>query len=142
MSADNKTLNDIIFTSLDDIKGSLGADTVIGTPIATDNGTTVIPISRVSVGVVTGGMDINNSAQKLGAGTGTGMSVTPVGFLVIKPDGNVDMINVNNPTSAPQNDPVSQIADLIERSPDIVEKIKNLFSKNKNKDGEKTEEQK
>lgn len=136
MSADNKTLNDIIFTSLDDIKGSLGADTVIGTPIVTDNGTTVIPISKVSVGVVTGGMDINNAAQKLGAGTGTGMSVTPVGFLVIKPDGSVDMINVNNPASAAQNDPISQIADLIERSPDIVEKIKNLFSKNKNKEDE------
>ena len=74
MSDNNKTLSDIIRSSLDEISSSLGADTVIGTPIATDNGTTIIPVSKVSVGIVTGGMDINNNAQKLGVGAGSGIT--------------------------------------------------------------------
>lgn len=142
MSDNNKTLSDIIRSSLDEISSSLGADTVIGTPIATDNGTTIIPVSKVSVGIVTGGMDINNNAQKLGGGAGSGVSVSPIGFLVVKADGNVEMLSVNSaPASGggSDRDPIGQIADLVERSPEIIEKIKGIFSKKKDQDEEKAE---
>ena len=52
------------------------------------------------------------------------MTVTPVGFLVISPEGGVSMLNVNSPTSAPVTDPVSSVVGLIERSPELIDKIK------------------
>ncbi|MBR6557755.1 MAG: sporulation protein YtfJ [Clostridia bacterium] len=141
MSDNNKTLSDIIRSSLDEISSSLGADTVIGTPITTEVGTTIIPVSKVSVGIVTGGMDINNNSQKLGGGAGSGISVSPIGFLVVKADGSVEMLSVSNPvpSGSSERDTVGQIADLVERSPEIIEKIKGIFSKKKDKDEEKAE---
>lgn len=135
--ADNNKISDIIATALDNIKNVLDADTVIGTPIATDNGTTVIPVSRVSMGLATGGLDlpekkkgdaVPSPVQKFGGGTGTGISVSPIGFLVIKPNGDVELLNINNPMNA-ASDPVGQVADLIERSPEIVGRFKELFPK-------------
>ena len=85
---------------------------------------------------------VNNNAQKLGGGAGSGVSVSPIGFLVVKADGNVEMLSVNSaPVSGggSDRDPIGQIADLVERSPEIIEKIKGIFSKKKDQDEEKAE---
>ncbi len=137
MSAENK-LQDIIQTSLQSIRSLIDANTIIGTPIVA-NGTTIIPVSKIAMGYATGGLDYNgkdeapNKAQNFGAGGGTGLSIQPLGFLVINADGEVDMINVGvkNPS-----DPIEQIADFIERSPEIIAKVKALLSKNKAEDAE------
>ena len=127
-------LNDIIQTSLDSVRSMVDANTVIGTPISTPNGTTVIPISKISVGFASGGLDyasktIPEKANKnFGGGNGTGVSVSPVGFLVISSTGAVELLNVSNPTG---NDTIDQISSLIERSPEIIEKFKAVFSKKK-----------
>lgn len=132
MANENK-LEEIIRTSLESIRSMIDAGTVIGTPISTSNGVTVIPISKVSVGYASGGLDFNgkdkpaNLPQNFGAGGGTGVSITPVGFLVVKNDGNIEMINVGQSTEA--NDPIEQITSLIERCPDIVRRIKTAFKK-------------
>ena len=129
MSENNKTLSDIIRSSLEEIGSSFGADTVIGTPINTESGTTIIPISKVTVGIVSGGMDINSNDQKLGGGAGSGISVAPMGFLVVKPDGSVELLNVC--LNDKSDDAFSQIAGLIEKSPDLVSRFKDVFSKKK-----------
>ena len=132
MANENK-LEEIIRTSLESIRSMIDAGTVIGSPISTSNGVTVIPISKVSVGYASGGLDFNgkdkpaNLPQNFGAGGGTGVSITPVGFLVVKNDGNIEMINVGQSTEA--NDPIEQITSLIERCPDIVRRIKTAFKK-------------
>ena len=59
-------------------------------------------------------------------GGGTGLSVSPVGFLIVEPDGDVEFINVGQKGKP---DPVDQVADFVERTPDIIAKIKNIFSK-------------
>ena len=134
MANENK-LEEIIRTSLDSIRSMIDANTVIGTPIATDNGVTVIPISKVSVGYASGGLDFNgkdkpaNNPQNFGAGGGTGVSINPIGFLIVKKDGNIEMINVGQSPSA--GDPIEQIVDVIERCPNIVRRIKGVFKKNK-----------
>lgn len=135
MSNENK-LQDIIQTSLQNIRTLIDANTIIGNPIVTNAGTTIIPVSKVSMGYATGGLDYagkleETKTQNFGAGGGTGLSIKPLGFLVIDAQGKVEMINVGmkNPS-----DPLEQIADLIERSPEIIGKIKALLSK------EKTEE--
>ena len=128
---DNK-LQEIIGTSLENIRSMIDANTVIGDPIATENGVTVVPISKVTVGYASGGLDYNgkekpqSAPQNFGAGGGTGISISPVGFLVIKKEGGVEMINVGASRPA---DPIEQIIEIIERSPDIIGRIKAVFKK-------------
>ncbi len=131
MATENK-LQEIIRTSLESIRSMIDAGTVIGDPIATETGVTIVPVSKVSLGYATGGIDYNDknpsAPQNFGAGGGTGLTISPVGFLVIKKDGNVEMINVGQPY--PQ-DPIEQITSIIERSPEIFGRIKAVFTKNK-----------
>lgn len=139
MSSENK-LQDVIETSLQNIRTLIDANTIIGNPINTNAGTTIIPVSKVAMGYATGGIDYNgkeantasaNKNQNFGAGGGTGLSIQPLGFLIVTADGKVEMLNVGvkNPT-----DPLEQVASLLERSPEIIAKVKDLFGKDKDKD--------
>ena len=67
-----------------------------------------------------------NANKNFGGGGGTGLSVQPVGFLVISHEGRVEMINVGQ--KAPK-DTIEQVADLLERTPDIVYRLKVIFDK-------------
>ncbi|MBO4791121.1 MAG: sporulation protein YtfJ [Clostridia bacterium] len=136
MASDNK-IQEILSASLENIRSMVDANTVIGTPINTPSGTVIIPVSKISMGIASGGIDyagkseeaIKSKLQNFGGGGGTGLSVTPVGFLVVTAEGRVDMINVGieQPSGT-----IEQVADVIERSPDIIAKIKALFGKKKN----------
>ncbi len=130
MANENK-IPEIIKSSLENVRSLVDANTVVGEPIITNAGTTIIPISKISVGVATGGVDYGAKAetakpQNFGGGGGTGLSVAPIGFLVIDGEGEVEFINV---ASKGKPDPVDQIADLVERTPEIISKVKALFSK-------------
>lgn len=135
-------LNGIINSSLSSIKGLVDANTVVGTPFEAAGGTVIIPISKMSVGYASGGIDFfgKNSPQSsknanFGGGGGTGVSLTPVGFLITKPDGNVSYLPVVSPdaanggSSAPTPDKIDKVVDIVERSPEIVEKLLSLFKK-------------
>ena len=74
MVSENK-LQDVIRTSLENIKNLVDSDTIIGTPIETKAGTTLIPISKISVGLATGGVDATNEKPVFGGGGGTGLSI-------------------------------------------------------------------
>ncbi len=157
--AENNKLTDIIETSLEQIRNVVDANTIIGTPINTLSGTTIIPVSKVVVGFASGGVDYvgknakkaaaeasaKNSASNFGGGGGTGVTVQPVGFLVITPDGNVDLLNVGGgapagAAPAAKSDPIDQVSNLLEKAPDLLTKIKNVFVKNDVKADDKPEE--
>lgn len=135
MDKENK-LQDIIRTSLESIRSLVDANTIIGTPYVTDGGVTIIPVSKISVGFATGGLDYSgknetvamSKLQNFGGAGGTGLSIIPVGFIVITNTGSVEFINVGMKTPS---DPIEQIADIIERSPEIIEKIKAVFGSDK-----------
>lgn len=142
MAGENQNkLEEVIKSSLESIRTMLDSNTVIGNPISTEAGVTIIPISKISVGYASGGIDFNgkNKAeikeQNFGAGGGTGLSINPVGFLAVKKDGSLEMINVGQPY--PQ-DPISQISAIIDRSPELFAKVKALFKK-KEENAEKTD---
>ena len=120
--------SEIIKSALENVKSMVDSNTVTGTPITTNNGTVIIPISKVFVGIATGGVDyfgkVSNNTQNFGGGGGTGVTVSPVGFLVVDPNGKVDLLNINYEPK----DPLSQIVGLIENSPELIEKFKNLFN--------------
>lgn len=125
--AEQTKLQDMIRTSLESIRAMVDTNTVVGTPIQTPSGTTIIPISKVSVGFASGGLDF--SAQKnFGGGGGTGLSVQPVCFLAVNANGDVEVLPVAKDGRA---DPVERVADLIEKAPDIIGRITRLFKKNK-----------
>ncbi len=127
--------SEIIKSALQNVRSMVDANTVTGTPITTDSGTVIIPVSKVYVGIATGGVDYfgkrSNQKQNFGGGGGTGVTVSPVGFLVIDPKGNVDLLNLNYEPA----DPISQVIGLIENTPELIEKFKGLFS-NKKKEEE------
>ena len=123
--------SELIRAALENVKTMVDANTVTGTPITTASGTVIIPVSKVYVGIATGGVDYfgkkNLQKQNFGGGGGTGVTVSPVGFLVVEPNGKVDLLNLNYEPS----DPISQIIGLIENTPELIEKFKGLFSKKK-----------
>ena len=135
-------------SALESIKELAGTGTVIGDPITTPSGTVIIPVSKVSRGIATGGLDYGKkSAEKapdgqkrpagksFGGGGGTGISVTPVAFLVVGPEGGVEMLSVG--ADVPPAGPVESLASLIEKSPDILSRLRGVFKSFK---GDKSEE--
>lgn len=121
-------MSDIIKTSLEGIRSFTDTENAIGTPIQTPSGVTVIPISKVSIGFATGGIDY--STKKLlgnpnfGGGGGTGVSITPVAFLTVGKNAEINLI----PVSTPAQSGIEQALSLIEKSPEIIQKIKDTLS--------------
>ena len=135
----------LISNALEDIRTIVDANTIIGTPIETNSGTTIIPVSKVSMGVASGGVDYESKKtsgnNNFGGGGGSGVSVVPVAFLVVHADGSVEMMNVSNPTSKPA-DLGYNVSSLVERAPEIIEKIKAMLpKKNKKKDARASDEE-
>lgn len=144
MANENK-LQEIIQTSMENLRSMVDANTVIGQPIRTESGTTIIPISKISMGYVSGGLDYNGKTtapkQNFGGGGGTGLSITPVGFLTVKADGSVEMVGMDSCAQAPAGT-IEQVANVIERTPDILAKIKDLFGKKSKKQAPAEESEK
>ena len=96
------TINELINNAMDKIKTIVDTSTVVGEKITTDDGSVIIPISKVSVGYVVGGGEYADMSARrvanhfpLAGGSSGGMSVTPVGFLV-ETAGSVSFVSVEN----------------------------------------------
>ena len=120
-------MSDIIKASLDGIKSFTEMESVIGNAINTPSGVTVIPISKISLGFAGGGLDYGGkkitAAQNFGGGSGTGVSITPVAFLTVGRDAEVNLVPINTRESD-----IGRAIDLIERAPEIIERIKNALT--------------
>lgn len=119
-------LEGLFGASFDGLKGMIDTDTVIGKPVVTADGTTIIPITRMSVGYGMGGWnygdDKSDSTSKkdgITAGSGGGVTVQPVGFLVVS-NGDVKVLNVNSVSS------LEKICDVI---PEALKVISEFFKK-------------
>lgn len=125
MASEKKTINEMLGISLEKIKEMADTSAIIGDPITTPDGTTVIPISKVSYGFASGGSDLPSKYDKelFGGGAGAGVSIKPEGFLVISPNGDVKMVTMDS-----ANDPISSAVSAV---PGIVEKIQSIIAKKK-----------
>ncbi len=128
--------------ALASISQTADANTVIGEAVTTANGTIIIPVSKLGLGYVSGGVEKKKKkdkeikpAEKFIGGGGTGVTVSPVAFLVVAPDGSVELLNINQPTIQTA-DPISSIIGAIERSPELIEKFREVFSKDKKEKAE------
>lgn len=117
-------INNLMGTVMENIKGMIDVNTIIGDPVETSNGTMIIPISKVGFGFAAGGSDIPNGGQasSFGGGCGAGVSISPIGFLVVAPD-QIKLIPVSE-----NNTPVDKLIDYI---PVAFEKINSMIKSNK-----------
>lgn len=110
--------------TIDKIREMVDTSTIIGEPIRVDAATTIIPVSRVTFGFASGGSDVAPKSEKqmFGGGTGAGVSVTPVAFLVIS-GGNVRTVQLIEKVTAVDN--------AIAALPELVDKITAMVKKDK-----------
>ena len=107
--------------TLENLKAMVDADTIIGSPVVVGE-VTLIPVSKVSFGLATGGSDLPSKASSnlFGGGGGAGVTVTPIAFISVC-GSNVKMLQVNAEQS-----PVTK---LIDQGPEIVQRVKEIFEK-------------
>lgn len=118
-------INGLMDTTLRKIKELVDVNTIIGDPITTPDGTTVIPISKVSYGFASGGSDLptkKDNRECFGGGTGAGVTINPIAFLSIS-GGNVRLIPVEAHETA-----ADRIVDAV---PDVIDKVSSFFKKDK-----------
>jgi sporulation protein YtfJ len=102
-------------------------NTIVGQQITTQDGITIIPVSKVTLGFGTGGTDFSGKNPQpgkdnpFGGGSAAGVNIIPVAFLVIR-DGNVKLLSISPPAS-------TTVDRLIELVPELVDKIKDMTSK-------------
>ena len=89
-------VKELITASMDKIHEMADANTIMGTPVQVDGGVTIIPVSKVSYGFAGGGSDLPSKTDKelFGGASGAGVTVTPLGFLVIS-NGEVQLMQMN-----------------------------------------------
>lgn len=123
----------IMGVSMEKIREMVDVNTIIGDPINSPEGTTIIPVSKVSFGFASGGSDLPTAvAEKFAGGSGAGVTVKPVAFIVIKADGDVKLLELGGKSS-----PVEGVIDAI---PGLIEKLKGLKKSDKADDKETSEE--
>lgn len=124
-------VNKIMENTLEKMREMVDVSTIIGDPIKTD-GTTLIPVSKVSYGFTSGGTDLpsKQNAELFGGGGGGGISITPVAFIVIQND-KVRMMQINNYSSSADR--------AIAMIPELVDQISQLV-KSKDDNSEETAE--
>ena len=129
----SQTLPNMLENTIAKIREMVDVNSVIGNPITTPDGTTIIPVSKVSVGFGGGGSDyvsknMNKQDNPFGGGAGGGVKVTPIAFLIIK-DGNVRMM----PVATPANSTADR---LVEQVPDVLDRISAFIDSRAEKKGE------
>ena len=111
------------------IREMVDVNTVIGNPIVTEGGVTIIPVTKVSIGYGGGGSDFAtknypaNRDNAFGGGAGAGVTITPVAFLIVRGE-NVRMLPVAEPAS-------TSVDRLIEQLPDLIDKAQSFFESRK-----------
>lgn len=121
-------------TSMEKIRDLVDVNTIIGTPITSPDGSTIIPISRVSFGFVSGGSDIPSKVEKevFAGGSGAGITIKPQAFIVINKDGEAKILELGAKASP--------IDGIVENVPELLNKVKDLFGKKKDENGEDADE--
>ena len=119
-------LNEVLQESMAKVREMVDTNTIVGQPIQTPDGVTLIPISRVSFGFGGGGATLGNKKEatsdaSVGAGLGAGVKVEPVAFLIIK-EGTVRVMPVAVPA-------VTTVDRIVEMVPDVVDKVSGIIKK-------------
>lgn len=123
-------------TAMENIKDMVDVNTIVGEPVETPDGSVILPISRVGFGFAAGGSDFNiddghdkqtsgatdsGKARPFGGGSGGGVSISPIAFLVVGKPG-VHIVPLDNQTHL-----VEKIIDVV---PSVIDRIQSMFPNN------------
>ena len=127
-TADKKSpLNDLMTSTMEKIHQMVDTNTIVGEPITTPDGVTLIPISRVSLGFGSGGGDYGKTQPKdFGGGSAAGVKIEPVAFLVIR-EGVTRVLPVAMP-------PMTTLDRVVEMVPDMMDNVEKYFDKKEEKE--------
>lgn len=119
------SINNMVDTTIEKIKNLVDVNTIIGETIKLDEGTTIIPVSKVSYGFASGGSEFagkkTNNENLFGGGSGAGVTISPIAFLTVNRDGNIRVLYAEPSPSATE-----KVIDLV---PDMVDKIGSMIKK-------------
>ncbi len=118
------TIHNLMGVSMDKIREMVDVQTIIGDPIIVGTDITIIPISKVSYGFASGGSDLPTKVPKdlFGGGTGAGVSIQPVAFLVVQ-NGDVRLLQMTENGDTANN--------LIRTLPEVVNKVADMVKSKK-----------
>ncbi len=118
-----KPISELTDSSMKNLQALIDSNSVIGKAVTTPDGTTILPVSKVTFGYASGGSDLPATQKELfGGGTGGGVSITPIAFLVIR-SGDVKVLPVQ---------PYQSTADrVVGMAPDLIDKVSGLVNKPK-----------
>ena len=129
------SINNMVDTTIEKIKNLVDVNTIIGEAIKLDDGTVIIPVSKVSYGFASGGSEF--SGKKLtnenlfGGGSGAGVTISPIAFLTVSRTGAVKILHAEPAISATE-----KVIDLV---PDVIDKVGSMIKKS-DKNSEKCED--
>ncbi|MEY8389037.1 GerW family sporulation protein [Oscillospiraceae bacterium 38-13] len=125
-------VGELMRSTIDKIHELVDTNAIVGQPIHTPDGVTLIPISRVNFGFGSGGVDYGKSmkGENFGGGGGAGVKIDPVAFLVIR-DGVTRVLPVAVP-------PVSTVDRVVDMAPDILDKVERFLEKRQAEKAEET----
>ena len=126
MTEKKNDLKSMMVESMEKVKEMVDANNIVGEPITTPDGVTLIPISRLSYGFGCGGGDYGKQAPKFGGASTAGVKVEPVAFLVVK-DGVTRVMPVALPA-------VGTVDRVIEMVPELLDRVEGFVDKKRNKD--------
>ena len=138
--SDKHHLENLMRSTMENLRSMIDVNTVIGDIIETSDGTSIIPVSKVTFGFGSGGTEfgehvaVRNGDENypFGGGSGAGVSVKPIAFLIVK-DGMVRLQPVD------YDNTVDRVVDSV---PQIFEFVKNLFNDKNNKNTPKVDDDK
>ena len=119
----SNSLTSLMETSMGKIREMVDSNSIIGEPITTPDGVTLIPVSRLSFGFGCGGGDYGKQGPKFGGASTAGVKVEPVAFLVVK-DGVTRVLPVAIPA-------VTTVDRVIEMVPEVMDRVENFIDKKK-----------
>ena len=126
MNDKKNSITEVMEASMAKIREMVDSNTIVGEPITTPDGVTLIPVSRLSFGFGCGGGDYGKQATQMGAGAGAGVRVEPMAFLVVK-DGVTRMLPVGAPA-------ITTVDRVIEMVPELLDRVEGFVDKKRNKD--------
>lgn len=124
---------DLMDTTMQKIREIADVNTIVGQPLQVE-GVTIIPVSRVSMGFASGGSDFTTKNQKpemdnaFGGGSGAGINIVPVAFLIVKGE-SVKLM----PVAPPAGTTVDRVVEMV---PEVVDKVTGFIEKQQNRDKE------
>ena len=119
---EKNNIGSLMDVTMNKMREMVDVDTIVGSPITTPDGITIIPVSKVSYGFASGGSDFTVKEKNgFGGGNGAGIKIDPIGFLIVK-DGGVRMISVTPPAS-------TTIDRAIEKAPEFIDMVDSIISK-------------